>query len=275
MIDHNQYVKDQIEEAINEVTQVIDGCLDASPKSIVYVYEHLLKILVKRSKHSKQCFKSTKSPVISIKEPIGFLHTLTSYENRKLLTFLLKSMKFEGYRYESHCYDKFLPSANAFGSIGLFNWGIGSLATPRMMVKGIISLNSVFKVLIDNTPSAHCKHITTFGKNDSQDKAENYYNNVVNETVRFRYNGCIYAIAFSNDHYVYIKENVVWGNKREFATGLIADNETLLADDLEIFATPDGVTVFEMDVYDEIKVHRENIVQLIEARESKQKPKKK
>lgn len=272
MIDHNQYVKDQIEEAINEVVQVIDGCLDASPKSIVYVYEHLLKIIVKRSRHSKKCFKITKSPVISIKEPIGFLHTLNSYENRKLLTFLLKSMKFEGYRYESHCYDQFLPSANAFGSIGLFNWGIGSLATPRLMVKGIISFNSVFKVLIENTPSAHCKHITTFGKDDSQDKAENYYNNIVNEVIRFSYNDSIYAIAFSNDHYVYIKEK---GNEREFVTGLIANNEKLLADDIEILATPDGTTVFEMDVYDEIKVHRENIVQLIEARESKQKPKKK
>ncbi|EMG2881733.1 hypothetical protein V4100_001021 [Pseudomonas aeruginosa] len=272
MINQKQFIKDKLEEAINEVVFAIDGILLPNPEAVIYVYEGFLKIIKERSSLPKHHFKSKKAPEISVKTPAGVLYPLTSYEERNLLTYLFKDMKYEGYKYEANCYDQFLPSSSTFAALGLLRWGVRSVVTPRLMVDAIISMNAAFKLLVENTPSAHCIHVTTFGKDEFQDKVDNYYSNVINDTTRFWYHNANYILVFSDTHYLFAKEDKT---SRRFETGLIEDNDTLIADDIEFIASHDGLTTLQMRLFGDITFDRENIRERIYNRESKQKPKKK
>lgn len=270
MINQQQFIKDKIEEALDDVVFRIDGHLLKNQESIIYVYQGILSIVKEKSSMPKTCFKTTTAHEISIKEKSGLKYAITSYDEHKFLYVLLKAMKFDEYDIKSDCWHQFLPNVNSYGAMALLSWGIHSLNTPKTKLKGIRAIDSVFKLLIENTPSAHYQHMTTFGIDETQDKRNHYDSCIVNETARFRYNEKYHSVIFSNTHYLYMTGE---GKERTFVTGEINNNDSFMIDEIEFIATPDGLTTLHMLLIGSVNIERIDVKQLIYDRENKTKSK--
>lgn len=275
MTNEQQFIEQKIVESLKEAVSAMERAIIATPELTGYIYCDIFKEAMKYASLPESAFRTTKEPAFYLAYKNSNKLYLTSWDDRKFLTYLFKCMRFTGYKYNKDYFSDFLPAQAAYSVIRLAIWALRKLTTPNQVKKGIMGATNTLNAIISQSAVDYYNVITKSKEDVLKDTENNFVNTPIREIIYFRLGTTNFYVIFSESDYVFIVDN---GNKditkTIVKTGKIDSNDciNLMAGDFDL--TPQGMEALEMALFGEAIFQRTNVRHEIEKRLKKAKSKK-